>query len=131
MSYSFYYPSAAEIKENFRVDSLKYDSDRITKEIEELKKVQKLIMDQANRVMQLDSKVVIHILRHSYPGDKVTYDVETNRVFIVDGEEKRTYIGNKRFGASREEKAALKQYVKDMEAKYKTKCNADYKKLKL
>lgn len=128
MSYSIHILNDMEIKDNYSLSSLKYNYELMERTIKELKEKQQLIMDQANKIAAMDSKVIISIYRRDYRSP-VSYEVEVNRFYEAD--HKKVWICNKKFSGSREDKAALKQYVKEMELKYNTICQADYKKLKL
>lgn len=128
MSYSVHVLSNMDIKDNYSLDSLKYNYDLMERTIKELREKQQLIMNHASEVAAMNSKVVITVSRSDYR-PPVSYEVEVNRLF--PDIQKKVWICNKKFSGSREDKAALKEYVKTLEVKYNVTCNIDYKKLKL
>lgn len=126
-----YFPSKYEISDEYSLHTLKYNSDKIERTIKELQELQQIITNRAMTVALLNSSYKITILR-SDRTPPVKYDVEVYQIFENDKYEcKRVFHEHKFFGASREDKEALKQYVAAMENKYNVKCKADYKKLKL
>lgn len=124
-----WFPSKYEIKKEVRLDSLKSYSNRIEETIKELKELQEIITNRAAEIVSLNYTHIIQIKRNDYC-KPIFYTVDVYKVY--DEEHAKVQMKDyKKFGASKAEKVALKEYVKELETKYNIICKVDYDKLKL